>query len=304
VTLSAGGLQGMLASLRTKMRPETDQGNWQDGQPIRVGGVVQALGAAGKTPFTGTDAVVVEFEMQAARQTPEETATKNRVAPPSVRGIDCVPFGIVTSHGFVAVRGTPWLKNFPPAVSWDQRYQAQALPLLMQRRWQVANFEAGKAAFAQYLNEAGTSVNANVVNNRAVRTLFAPEGQPTAGWLEGQAPPQLQGQPAAEAMAQRVATRRWQFWEYALQPGAEVTVEGKFLANPPRIEVGRWMLDGSAMDAIRPGLAAQTASRQWWQALGFTVFMMAVTGALHYVVYAEGGVRYRQMVEWFESLPS
>ncbi|MCW5965753.1 MAG: hypothetical protein KIT83_17070 [Bryobacterales bacterium] len=306
VTATVGGLQGVIAALRTRLNPETEVGNWQDGQKVRVGGVVQPKGAALKTPFWATDAVVMEFEMSAANRAPEESSSSpstGRVVPPSVRGIDAVPFGIVTSHGFVAVSGSPWLKNFRPTVSVDQRYQAPALHLLTERKWQIADFEMGNAIYEQYLNQQDQDVHLYLANRRAVSTLFAPVGQPTAGWIERQAPPQLQGQQAVDAIAQRLASRRWRFKEFTLQPGAEVTVEGTFMANPPRIEVGRWMLDGSAMNAVRPGLAAKTAASQWWQALVFTVAVAALTVAMHYLVYAESGRLYRNLVEWAAGLP-
>lgn len=306
VTATVGGLQGVIAALRTKLNPETDTASWQDGQKVRVGGVVQPMGPVLKTPFLGTDAVVMEFEMKAANRTPEESssaASTGKIVPPSVRGIDSVPFGMITSHGLVAVSGTPWLKNFRPVESVDQRYQAPALQLLMQRKWQVADFEMGNAIYEQYIDQQDRDVHLYLANRRAVSTLFAPEGQPTAGWIEGKAPPQLQGQPAADAVAKRLASRLWRFQEYALQPGAEVTVEGTYLAYPPRIEIGRWMLDGSAMNAVRPGLAAKTAASQWWQALVFTSGVAVLTIALHYMVYAERGARYREMVEWVASLP-
>ena len=91
----------------------------------------------------------------------------------------------------------------------------------------------------------------------------------------------------------------WQFYEHSLRPGTEVTVEGIYRESPPRIEIGNWIRDSRAMEAIRPGLAEVTAKAQLRFEFISLLFGGTVTGWLHYAVYTNGGALYRSLIDKF-----
>lgn len=303
VTLFAGGLWGVVDAARTRRQPESDRSHWRHGQKIRVGGTVQSLGRPLRTPVSGAEAVAVECEMEAATTLPQESASSAPdLAPPSLRVLESVPFGLQTTQGIIPIRGMPFLRKFPHLQYDDRSMGTRSLSFVLERRWESTNLQRGLASFGHLVNSSGAEMRISLANPRAVRTLFAPEGQPAVGWLDGQAP-QLQGQAAVDTLGRRLAARPWRYREYSLAPGAEVTVEGTYQEDPPRIEVGRWMLDGSGMHAFQPGLAAATASAQWWQAIAFTTVIGLVSAALHVAIFARGGTWYREFLAWTETWP-
>lgn len=114
-------LAALMNAFLTTQQPETDPSSWQDGGRVRIGGVVQAAGERLKTPFTGQDAVCMEFAVRVADHAKGEVdsgLSKRRHIPPGMCGYDQVPFGIVTTRGLIAVAGTPPLiyRESPPRI--------------------------------------------------------------------------------------------------------------------------------------------------------------------------------------------
>ena len=310
VLLLGGGLAQIGAALpvlwnafQTTQQPESDPSAWQDGRRVRIGGVVKAVRETLRTPFTGEDAVCLEFILRVADIGEGEVQTlisPRRHLPPMMRGYDQVPFGIVTSRGFIAVEGTPSLRRLEPWASLDPAHCAAAGALLARARWLLADLRpGGEGVYRKFVGEQDKSVKLYLLNTRLAELMLMPKDQPTAGWLKDYPPPQLEGQAAAEALARRMRQRFWKFYEYSLRTGAEVTVEGVYRESPPRIEIGNWIRDYRVLDAIRPGRAEVTAKAQLrfeWISL---LLGIAVTGWLHYAVYANGGALYRTLIGKF-----
>jgi hypothetical protein len=100
------------------------------------------------------------------------------------------------------------------------------------------------------------------------------------------------------AVRARLARHRWQLKERSLGPGDEVTVEGIYRADPPRIEVGRGPSLGAPERGIRPGLPAVTGRREARTAVAFALALAAAAAAAHWFVYSSGGALYRSLVDW------
>jgi hypothetical protein len=300
VTMAVGSLQGALLALWKALHPESDPNTWRDGGKVRVGGVVQSRGQTITAPFSGREALAVEYELVAADRTVEESARASRAAkpPPSARGLDVAPLGLFASNTYVAISGTPWLRHLPEDQHEDESALPRAARLLATTEWATGDLGGGVPVLRDLVRTPDAEIRLHVLNRPAADLLIAPPGQPVAGRRSGGPAPDLDGRQAEEAILQRLGARRWAFKERVLSPGTPVTVEGTFRANPPRIDVGRWMDPG--VDGIRPGLAATTAWRQWWQALAFTVAFGAFAAGAHYVVYAEDGIYYRQLLEWLD----
>lgn len=312
VAVLGGGLTQISAALpvlckafRTAQQPETAPSAWQDGNRVRIGGVVQAAGETLKTPFTGQDAVCMEFVLRVADTGKGEgdSAYSERLhIPPGMCGYDQIPFGIATARGFVAVAGTPSLKRFAGWASLDPGKCAEAGVLLARARWRLGDMRLRDGVYRGFVGQEDKAVRLYLLNTRLAELMLMPPGQPTAGWVEGYPPPHLQGDEAAAVLTRRMRQRIWQFYEHSLRPGAEVTVEGIFRDRPPRIEISNWMRDSRAIEAIRPGLAGVTAKAQLrfeWISL---LLGVTVTGWLHYAVYAHGGALYRTLVDKFAAL--
>lgn len=309
VALMGGGLTQIGAgfsvlgkAFRTTQQPETDPDAWRDGNRVRIGGVVQASGAMLKTPFTGEDAVCMEFAVRVADTAKGETDegfSKRRHIPPGMCGYDQVPFGIVTTRGLIAVAGTPSLKRFAGWASLDPSHCAKAGALLARARWRLGDMRLRDGVYRGFVGQEDETVRLYLLNTRLAELMLMPPGEPTAGWLEGYPPPQLEGKAAEEALSRRMRQRIWQFYEHSLRPGVEVTVEGIYRQSPPRIEISNWIRDSRAMDAIRPGLAEVTAKAQLRFEFISLLLGVMVTGWLHYAVYTNGGALYRSLIDRF-----
>ncbi len=309
VAVLGGGLTQIGAALsvlgkafRTTQQPETAPDVWRDGNRVRIGGVVQATGETLKTPFTGQDAVCMEFALRVADEREGEVDTalsKRRHIPPGMCGYDQVPFGIATARGLIAVAGTPSLKRFAGWASLDPANCAKAGALLARARWRLGDMRLRDGVYIGFVGHEDKAVRLYLLNTRLAELMLMPPGEPTAGWLDGYPPPQLEGEAAEEALTRRMRQRIWQFYEHSLRPGAEVTVEGIYRESPPRIEISNWIRDHRAMEAIRPGLANVTAKAQLRFEFISLLLGATVTGWLHYAVYANGGALYRSLIDKF-----
>jgi hypothetical protein len=306
VVLLGGGLAqlGMAVpvlrkAFETTKQPETDPSAWQDGSRVRMGGVIKAVGETLKTPFTRQEAVCLEFAARVADEAMGEEDTfftRRKYLPPGLCGYDQVPFGIVSSRGFLIVDGTPSLKRLNEWSSLDPAYCTAAGALLESARWRLADMRLRDGVYRGFVGQQDKSVRLYLLNTRLAELMLMPKDKPSAGWLEGYPPPQLEGEAAAATLARRMRQRIWQFYEYSLRPGDQVTVEGIYRESPPRIEISNWIRDHRAMEAIRPGLADVTAKAQLRFERTSVLLGVAVTGWLHYAVYANGGALYRSLI--------
>lgn len=309
VAVLGGGLTQIGAVLpalgkafHTTQQPETDPTAWRDGNRVRIGGVVQAAGGTLKTPFTGQDAVCMEFALRVAatgKGEDDSAVSERRHIPPGMCGYDQVPFGIATTRGWIAVAGTPSLKRFAGWASLDPGNCDKAGALLARARWRLGDMRLRDGVYRGFVGQEDEPVRLYLLNTRLAELMLMPPGQPTAGWLEGYPPPQLEGEAAGQALARRMRQRIWQFYEHSLRPGTEVTVEVIYRESPPRIEIGNWIRDSRAIEAIRPRLAEVTAKAQLRFELISLLLGGTVTGWLHYAVYTNGGALYRSLIDKF-----
>ena len=299
LTLALGSAQGVARALRRRREPESGPAAWRDGETVRTGGRIEAVGPLLRTPLGGRDAVLVEYSIYRVSSRARIGGNPQaRPAAPSARGLEMVPFRVRSAAGAIAIDGWASLGQFPERDCDHAAGREGAARRLATEPWRVSTVDEAWGAARELLGGQRSALALRLANPAAVRELLAPEGEPNAGrWSEGP-PPDLEGEAAVEAVRARLARHRWQLRERLLGPGDEVTVEGIYRADPPRIEVGR----GPSLDApergIRPGLPAATGRREARTAVAFALALAAVAAAAHWFVFSSGGQLYHSLVEW------
>ncbi len=275
VTLVAGSVQGLAEAWRTKAAPETDPAQWQDGQRVRVGGVLRAARQTLQAPFSGREAIFLWYNATAPHWDEH-----NRQFRPSFRGIDVAPCYLETAGGRVALAGVPKFRLLPEEQFWGPEHLDRAANHLSRTDWSSdpdtwsAALEEGEAL----VSGSPGSLPSNLIN-RLGREVLGMEA----------------GQAGAAEIRPRLAERNWLLRERILGPGEEVTVVGTFRANPPRVDINYG--PGSAQHAITPGAAAATASRDLSQTVIFILVLALLTAAAHWVVFSSGGAVYRGLLD-------
>jgi len=299
VTLALGSVQGVARGLRRRKAPESGPAEWREGEVVRTGGQIEPAGTLLRTPLGGRDAVLVEYSIF---RVPSRASIggnlQARPTPPSARGLEMVPFRVRSGAGAIAVDGWPSLKQFPETDCDDEAGREGAARVLACEPWRVSTADEAARAAQELLGGPGSPLPLRLVNPAAVRELLAPEGEPNAGRWSGGPAPDLEGKAAVAAVRARLAEHRWQLKERSLGPGDEVTVEGIYRADPPRIEVGPGPSLGAPERGIRPGLPAVTGRQEARTAVAFALALAAAAAAAHWFVYSSGGALYRSLVDW------
>lgn len=304
LTLALASAEGVARALRRRREPETAAADWRDGESVRTGGRVEAATDPLRAPLSGRQAVVAESSIYRVRSRAVIGGNlQARPTPPHARGVEMVPFLVRGPAGAVAIQGCPGLGRFPEVDCADEPSLERAARLLAQEPWRVSTVAEGWNAAQGLLGGAEASLPLRLINPEAVRVLLAPEGEPSAGRWSGGPTPDLEGEPAVAAILARLARRSgqqpWHLKERCLAPGDEVTVEGIYRANPPRIEVGRGPAAGAPERGIRPGLPALTGRQEARTASVFALALAAAAAAAHWVVFASDGALYRAFVAWW-----
>ena len=300
LTLALGSVQGVAQALRRRNAPESEPSRWRDGESVRTGGRIEPSGPLLRTPLGGCDAVLVEYSIyRVPSQARIGGNPQARPTPPSAKGLEMVPFRVRNAAGAIAIDGWASLAQFPEADCDHAAGREGAARVLASEPWRVSTPDEAVHAGRELLGgPAGTPLALRLANPAAVRELLAPEGEPNAGRWTGGPPPDLEGEAAVAAVRARLARHRWLLKERRLAPGDEVTVEGIYRADPPRIEVGRGPSLGAPERGIRPGLPDVTARREAHTALAFALALAVVAAAAHWLVFSSGGQFYRGLVDW------
>ncbi len=275
VTLLLGSFQGVAQAWQTKASPETNPQSWQDGQMVRLGGVLRATGRVLQAPFSGREAVVLWYEA-----TVQHWKEANRQSRPVFRGFGLVPCTLESAAGRFALTGFPRHHEIPEEQFSGEEYLERAASHLARTEWRAAPDILSvnvNEALATFSGDAA-SLPSNLMNNLAREVLGMEDGKGDI-----------------EIYRQRLAERKWLLRERLLAAGSEVTVVGTYRANPPRLDVG-YRLD-SPQHAVTPGAAATTAASGLRQTLIFVLVLGLLTVAGHYLVFSSGGAMYRGLVE-------
>jgi hypothetical protein len=275
VTLVVGSVQGLAEAWRTRAAPETDPAHWQDGQRVRVGGVLRAARQKLHAPFSGREAIFLWYNATA-----QHWDEHNRQSRPSFRGIDVAPCFLETAGGRVALAGIPNLRLLSEEQYSGPEHLDRAANHLARTDWSPApdTWSAALEEGEALVSGSPGSLPSNLIN-RLGREVLGLEAGPASD-------PEIR---------QRLAERNWLLRERILGPGAEVTVVGTYRANPPRVDVSYGPT--SAQHAITPGAAAATASRDFSQTVIFILVLALLTAAGHWVVFSSGGAVYRGLLD-------
>ncbi|WAR45101.1 hypothetical protein [Methylomonas rapida] len=275
VTLLLGSFQGVLEAWRTQATPETDPLSWRDGQRVRIGGVLRALGPLLRAPFSGREVLLLSYNATA----PHWDAV-NRQSRPSFRGIALAPCALETASGNIALAGVPTFADIPEQQFFGVEHFERAANHLAGTAWDAApdlssvDMDTARAAFS---GESG-NLPTHLINRLARQALGMEDGRGSV-----------------EQYRQRLAQQHWLLRERVLTADTEVTVVATYRANPPRLDVGYG--PATAQHAMTPGSAAQTAARGLGQTLIFVLILALLTAAGHYLVFHSGGTLYRELLE-------
>ena len=107
LTLTIANIQGIIQAIRRSNASKRLPRDWKDGQLVGVCGRIQALRDSVKAPFSGKDAVLVEYDIKYVVRT-------NKNSSHSVNDISgwlMTPCNVSTQRGQVRLLGFPLLSN-------------------------------------------------------------------------------------------------------------------------------------------------------------------------------------------------
>lgn len=223
---------------RTGFHPE----RWQDGELIRFSGKVRPVGGVRMlTPVTQKPAVAFSYEFYVD----EEDSHQYGFA-----GLDAGAFEIRTMEGGLRVKGFPLLMRLGREVSRGESWYQAAAKWLGSREWEEVKMPK-VGPVVGYLSSLKGEIPKLPVNQMNRRL---------GGRILGDGP---------EGIVSRLFENKWVFEEKYLAPGAEVTVEGTYVANPPAIDL--------SFDPERPNhkISLGVAGKQ---GLGWPIFGMLYFG--------------------------
>lgn len=280
VTLTAGGLQGLLLALWRRLRAGAAGTRWRDGETVRVGGLLEAPGAALLAPFSGRPAAYLSYSGRA----PERGYVDATVQGPHLRGVQHLPCRLRVGSSRIELRGFPSLRAIDEQAVDGPEVERAAARHLARTRWRSAP-DIGALDLATLGNPltdatpgAGPDAGAHLINPTAQAALGLPG---------------LAGQELR--LLERLRQRPWRFYERVLAPGEMVTAVGTWRANPPHLDIAYGVT--GAEHALHPGAPAQLAQREIVIALVFTLLLGVLTVAAHALVWDQGGALLRSAGE-------
>lgn len=270
-------------------RPDFEQPR-EEGQTLRLGGVLEIDDAPLQAPFSGRAAAIVIYD--AHPFVVDEEEARRREAP------------YATARVYGRMLRRCWLRT--PT----QRLALQGFPCAPPTlEWRRTDADA-QAACARHLARAPIEV----VPDPGERGLLAMPGQLRQGLAElaqlqepgelhrcNEIAAKLLGLPAAAAgeAALRERLRRarpsWIFHEHAWLPGQRVTAVGTWRMNPPHLDIGCGPRHPA--HALLPGLPAQHARRELVAAVVFTLVLGGLTALGHYALRHDDGAWVRRALE-------
>ena len=264
-------MQGLVQALRLRALPETDIGQWHDGQQVRAAGALHATGEALRAPISDRPALFCDY-MGKARHV--DYATTSREVP-HWHGLMAAPCALRTSSVVLTVLGMPSLREVPQTLYQGHDHYPSAARHLARTDWQpapeLASVMSSKAV--QMFSGGLSDLPPHLINRAALERLKMRIGESSEAEL-----------------LEALGVDQWRFGERIVPPDAEVTLIGTYRASPPSIDI-----NGSAstsQHALQLGGAERTAARQLVATLLFVVVLAGMTAAAHYAVYADDSLRY------------
>jgi len=276
ITMTAGTVQGLLSARRLNNQRQTPPEQWTDGQLIRIGGTMRCIGPAPRTPFTGREAALFEYEAGA----PDFAGTPRKKRGLAWRGMDMAQCALETGHGQIRLTGFPSLKHFSMQGLQSAEFMRQAARKLANTDWKFMpdTFEGRIPEMEREFANAEGEMPVDRINRTA------------AEWLDIEA-----GKGSEQHFLDRLSERKWNFFERLVAPGDEVTAVGTYHSSPRRIDIGLGVRN--AQHALYPGNADRTAAGETRTAAVFLIVLGLITVAMHYLVYSRDGTVYRMLIE-------
>lgn len=276
ITMTAGTVQGLIQARRLQAQPQTPPEQWRAGQLIRIGGTIRSIGPAPRTPFTGREAVLIEYKASA----PDFSNAPRKKRGLVWKGMDMAQCALETQHGRILLTGFPSLKHFPQRVLPGADFMRQAARKLASTDWRLLPdiLEARISDAERDFANAEGRMPVDRINRAA------------AEWLDIEA-----GKGSDQHFLDRLVQRQWNFFERLVAQGEEVTAVGSYHEGPRRVDIG--LSVRNPQHALYPGSAARTAAGEQRTAVVFLIALGLMTLAMHYVVYSGDGVLYRRLIE-------
>lgn len=279
VTLSLMTLYGLPQSLRSWKTSVGDQSQWRDGEVIQVVGRLQAEGKPLKAPVSGRDALLYEYR---ALRKQDQAAGREGPVECKLMGVDSCPCRLSTQNGSLRVSGFAPLQSFETTSYGGEAYLPQAARFILSRKWRPRP----KLSWDLLKNPAKMVGNSEGEWEGDVATPEAEEKL-----LRGLAD---QGSRGEEQLLHRLRGGNWIFEEQIVPPFAHVKLRGTYRQATQSLDINLSFQD--AISSIEPAQADEKVASPLVSTLLFLVFKVGTTVLLHYVVYAENGKLYRELL--------
>lgn len=281
VAFALSALEGSIKAFLRLKSTGSGRGAWKDGTVVSTSGRVQSRTGPIETPLQRRSAVAYSYAWTAWPRGGDSEAPGQ-----SVGGLHMGEVELLTPQGSIRLEGFPSLEHFPAVVTEGKRGYPAAAKWLAARQWETRGITFNAQQRPQMVN--------------LILNGVAPQQLPI-DLMHGALRDGLfrQGKTAA-AIEQRLDDWQWEFEERFIPSGSEITVKGRYSANPPTIQVQAALLNFES--EVRPGQAAANLSKEM-RTYGLSALLNGIfAAALHFDIYWNDAAVYRRFVRFLGSL--
>jgi hypothetical protein len=281
VAFALSALEGSIrASLRLRSAGNA-RDSWKDGEVISISGRVQSRTGPVETPIHQRSAVAYSYTWTAWPRGADSEAPGQSVA-----GLHMGEVELLTPQGSIRLEGFPSLEHFPSLVLEGKSGYRAAARWLAARAWETQGITFKTQQRPQLVNlllhgVAPQHLPIDIMHGALRDGLFR------------------QGKTAA-AIEDRLDDWQWEFEERFIPSGSEITVKGRYSANPPTIQVQAALLNFES--EVKPGQAAANAGKEMRTYALSALFNGILAAAFHFDIYWNEAAIYRRFLRFLGSL--
>lgn len=285
VTLVLGQILALLTSIKKLAVSGKSVETWKDGELVGISGAIRPKGFAITAPASGTQAVIVEYELE--RRVRRKTSKGSETSyTKDISGFLMAPCGIQTKRGMVRLHGFPMMNHFSSKHYSDPAHFERMSEYLANTTYEpvTANpMKAIKELSAVYSDEDGDVLKNFVHSHSLVRPdewlqAAQVEDIDTEGDSERQ-------NSIKERLLQDLSMNSYHVTEKIVPVGMEVTAFGTYNERAKAVDIGSGLK--FATHSLQPGELSAVARKGVIKSIFGLIFWSAVALTATYFALPE-----------------